>query len=365
MTFLEISICTLVFNRLKGVCEKTHIPINMKSGRMLFGVVDEKNCLKEGEIFVKISHDPFNETGETTEVIVGCKVVVTRMPCHHPGDVRLLNAVDRPELHHLVDCIVFPATGSRPHPTEMSGGDLDGDEYWTCWDENLTQNIKIIHSPGEYESPKKPVCQEEIDLTMMVNFILHILENIDKVGVLSKRHLAICAQDSPQNPTALELTKYINQALDFPKTGILTLTTTEFKHLNVADYPDFLQNAHKIKFHCNKVLGVLFRQIIEVLKFHQEFCQKPPLMIIDQELLMDGYKNCLHAAKFDYKNYCHKLDTILKLYDIGTESELITGCYFHQAEEKKSFDDQESAKTDYFSLRKETQAVFENRIANK
>lgn len=47
--------------------------------------------------------------------------MVTRNPCLHPGDVRRLVAVDTPALHHLVDCIVFPSVGPRPHPNEMSG----------------------------------------------------------------------------------------------------------------------------------------------------------------------------------------------------------------------------------------------------
>jgi RNA-dependent RNA polymerase len=53
------------------------------------------------------------------------------MPCLYPGDFRKLNAVNVPKLQSCIrDCIVFPSKGSRPHPSEMSGSDLDGDKYW-------------------------------------------------------------------------------------------------------------------------------------------------------------------------------------------------------------------------------------------
>jgi regulator of nonsense transcripts 1 len=46
-----------------------------------------------------------------------------------PGDLQKFKVVERPELAHLVDCIVFSAQGKRPAADMMSGGDLDGD---TC-----------------------------------------------------------------------------------------------------------------------------------------------------------------------------------------------------------------------------------------
>ncbi|CAF1208987.1 unnamed protein product, partial [Didymodactylos carnosus] len=86
---------------------KNKIPLVLNEGRNMFGVVDETGTLEYGE------------------------VVVAKMPCLYPGDVRKYTAVNVPELQTRIrDCIVFPIKGHRPHPNEMSGSDLDGDKYW-------------------------------------------------------------------------------------------------------------------------------------------------------------------------------------------------------------------------------------------
>ena len=68
---------------------------------------------------------------------------MTRNPCLNPGDLRLLQGVDRPELRHLHNVVVFSSKGERPTCNMMSGGDLDGDVYFVCWDQQLIQHLDV------------------------------------------------------------------------------------------------------------------------------------------------------------------------------------------------------------------------------
>lgn len=99
--------------------------ILVPSSRLLFGVCDHKDVLKPGECFVRVT---LNADGRP-RTITGINVLIARNPCLHPGDLRKLRAVDKPELSHLSDCIVFSTRGPRPAADMMSGGDLDGE---TC-----------------------------------------------------------------------------------------------------------------------------------------------------------------------------------------------------------------------------------------
>ncbi len=98
--------------------------IMVPKSRLLFGVCDSRNVLKEGECAVKVTMDGDGQP----MALKGMEILVTRNPCLHPGDLQKFSVVEKPELSHLTDCIVFPVRGKRPSADMMSGGDLDGDK---------------------------------------------------------------------------------------------------------------------------------------------------------------------------------------------------------------------------------------------
>ena len=99
--------------------------IMVPQSRLLYGICDSKDILREGECVVRVTMEGDGQPRQLS----GMEILVTRNPCLHPGDLQKFNAVARPELAHLIDCIVFPTRGRRPSADLMSGGDLDGD---TC-----------------------------------------------------------------------------------------------------------------------------------------------------------------------------------------------------------------------------------------
>ena len=94
------------------------------------------------------------------------KAVVARSPSYLLGDIRVLEMVHVPGLEHLgrkmlrhdlfkyicalVDCVVFPTNGRRPHADEMAGGDLDRDSFFVSWDERLVPSY--VRPAADYEA---------------------------------------------------------------------------------------------------------------------------------------------------------------------------------------------------------------------
>ncbi|KAL9044093.1 MAG: hypothetical protein Q9214_002747 [Letrouitia sp. 1 TL-2023] len=124
---VQSSIAKLVnreYNKTLNKRDEQRSRILIPQSRLLCGVCDPRNVLKEGECAIRITM----EKDGTPRTIVGTEVIVTRNPCLHPGDIQKFRAVQCLDLSHLVDCIVFSTRGRRPSADLMSGGDLDGDK---------------------------------------------------------------------------------------------------------------------------------------------------------------------------------------------------------------------------------------------
>ncbi|OAY66642.1 putative RNA-dependent RNA polymerase 2 [Ananas comosus] len=306
--------------------------IFVPKGRVLVGCLDEIGLLEYGQVYVRITLTKeelkdadqtfFHKVDETTAVIVG-KVVVTKNPCLHPGDIRVLEAVYDVQLDDmgLVDCVVFPQKGKRPHPNECSGGDLDGDLYFVCWDRRLVPDN--TDTPMDYTARRPRIMDHDEIQKFFVDYMIS-----DSLGIISTTHL-VYADSEPmkaRSPKCLELASLHSMAVDFAKTGA---PADMPRVLKPKEYPDFMERWDRSMYKSTGVLGKLYRavstHIEETLSFDTDFSNSIPEAAYDRDLEVEGFEAFLEAAQEFYDQYSEKLSSLMNYYGAEYEDEILTG----------------------------------------
>lgn len=179
---------------------KEKAKIIVEGGAFLLGCVDETDTLrgyevsttapgeecKEEElpqIFVQV---PSKEDPTRYNAIEGI-CLVGRNPSLHPGDIRVVQAVNVEALHHLRDVIVFPRTGVRDVPSMCSGGDLDGDDFFVIWDKEL-QPPEWNAEPMNYDPPEPAAQIKPVQVTDLMKFFVRFMKN-DSLPTIAHTHL--------------------------------------------------------------------------------------------------------------------------------------------------------------------------------
>ncbi len=145
--FLSSVVETVVLRELRLLKHKARIPI--EKGVTLFGIMDEYGFLDEGEVFITFEDLP----GTHYLDLDRRTVLLTRSPALHPGDIQVGRAVVPPDVHPLralSNCIVFSNHGVRDLPSQLSGGDLDGDIFNVIWDELAVSSCTRRSPPADY-----------------------------------------------------------------------------------------------------------------------------------------------------------------------------------------------------------------------
>lgn len=319
------SLLLAVYNSLiANLKSKSQIAVPEDSGRNMLGVLDETGTLEYGQVFVQFtslkSGDNTSRLKPVTRVITGT-VLVTKCPCLHPGDVRKFKAVDMPALHHIRDCIVFPAKGHRPHPNEMAGSDLDGDEYVVIAEKDLLfpgNNVEpMVFSDNALKADTPQDLDEE-----MISFTCNYIKN-DNIGLMSNAHLAWADQlpDGIFSQRCLSLAKKIATSLDFAKTGIPARMD---KIDRVYKYPEFMEKTGtKDTYRSSRVLGQLYRLNRGLVT--SGFCKCVEHRVRASVFEYPEWQRHEHAARLSKALYTELLSQILSRYGITSEAEVVTG----------------------------------------
>ncbi|KEH40641.1 RNA-directed RNA polymerase [Medicago truncatula] len=349
--FLSMMLQTFRASKLLELRQKTRIFI--PKGRAMMGVLDETRTLEYGEVFVQYS----NNREDSLSHVVNGKVVVAKNPCLYPGDVRVLKAVDVPALRHMVDCVVFPQKGHRPHPNECSGSDLDGDIYFVCWDSELIPPKTI--DPMEYDSAKPIVLDHDVEIEEVQKYFTDYILN-DCLGIIANAH-TVFADKEPGKAMAdpcVELAKLFSTAVDFPKTGIPAEIP---RGLFPTEYPDFMEKPDKPIYKSKNVIGKLFREIQgistkdgSITSFTLEVAKES----YDSDMEFEGFMDYVDDAFYHKTNYDYKLGNLMDYYGIKTEAEILSGNIMKMSKSFTKKRDADAITMAVRSLRKEARSWF-------
>lgn len=263
---------------LKYLKEKAKIVLDQ--GVCLLGCMDETGTLKGQfadskpkedasyeekvaalpEIFLQV---PRHEHGGKYEVIEGI-CILSRNPSLHPGDIRVVRAVNVPQLSHLQDVVVFPQTGDQDIPSMCSGGDLDGDDYLVVWDPDLIPD-EWFSAPMKYTSNKARDLDHDVTVDEITSFFVTYMKN-DCLPRIAHAHLAWAdrLEDGVNEEKCMKLAQLHSDAVDYNKTGNPAIMT---RSLTPRMWPHFMEKKGKPPsqvYKSPKILGQLYDAVERV-----------------------------------------------------------------------------------------------------
>ncbi|CAK7222103.1 hypothetical protein SBRCBS47491_004756 [Sporothrix bragantina] len=259
--FLRRATDAVILRELRLLKHKARMLV--PNGVTLFGVMDETGFLQEGEVY--IAFDAPNRGSKSRRFpgppANGAPVIVTRSPALHPGDIQMAcnthpplhdkNGRDHP-LRALNNCIVFSSYGVRDLPSQLSGGDLDGDIFNVIWDTAICGLPSLqMFEPADYPRQEainigRPVTTEDI-----ADFFIDFLRT-DHLGAIATRHMILADQlrNGTLDESCVKTAEMHSTAVDFSKTGI----PAELKNLPKANRsrPDFLSPGPIVQIYSHK-----------------------------------------------------------------------------------------------------------------
>ncbi|KAI1281576.1 RNA dependent RNA polymerase-domain-containing protein [Xylaria sp. FL0933] len=239
--FLCSVVEAVVLREVRLLKHKARIPV--ENGVTLFGVMDEFQYLADDEVFVTFD----KQEGHPEPNLHNRLVIVTRSPALHPGDIQIRRAIVPPlghPLRSLSNCIVFSQKGDRDLPSQLSGGDLDGDIYNVIWDPIAVDGCKREFEPADYPRVNPLDIGRNVRADDMTEFFVKFMAT-DQLGLIAIRHI-IFADLEPAGTISDKcklLAEMHSTAVDYSKTGIPTEMNKLALLTRIPHRPDFLAPA--------------------------------------------------------------------------------------------------------------------------
>lgn len=388
--FLYSCLHAIRSHHIYGLRKKARIFV--QDGAVLMGGIDETGLVPEGCVFVQVRRSRFGASSKSSfEPIVG-KVMVTKHPVMHPGDVRMLLAVDIPALRAHRNVILFSRKGSRPEADKMAGSDLDGDEFAVTWDPRLFLNANRAafdydgQSAGDNAATGLPSSDKERSEALLTHFFNHAQsDNLGQIAMLWQDYAAKNGADCGE---CVKLAELHSIAVDFPKSGIPAKLPRELC------IPRSQPRAHwrerkGVSFHCTTVIGKLYdeatgRVDTELMKKAEkavagrkkdqygqlvstaegawvgDYCERIYDASIPMRLGFTVEGEALIFANEQRHSYDRQVVTMMNRYRINSEGELFTGCIrkYHKYHKKRQHEFSEAVRRECREVRHSFRVAF-------
>lgn len=315
---------------IKYLKEKARIIV--EKGAFVFGCTDETQTLRGHtnkelpasgttlpldiddlpQIFLQVTD--LNDPSHTTVIEGVC--LVGRNPSHHAGDIRIVQAIDVPALHHLKDVVVFSQLGDRDVPGMCSGGDLDGDDFFVIWDKEFIPrqwNAEPMIPPATPSNNlRRPVRIEDV-----MGFFAMYMKN-DTLGQISNAHLAWAdwLPDSVKSEECKRLAELASMAVDYVKSGVPAVME---KGLRPKQWPHFMEK-HRSVYRSERIVGQLYDKVV-LVDFKPQYEMPFDRRVLDAH---PEHPEMLRKARQLKSQYDSAMLRIMAQYGVQTEFEVWT-----------------------------------------
>ncbi|KAH8171855.1 RNA dependent RNA polymerase domain-containing protein [Sarocladium implicatum] len=313
---------------LKLLKEKARIHVEQSA--FVIGCVDETGTLrghsssseginvKDPNILPQIFLQTVDPSTGKMFVLEGL-CVIGRNPSLHPGDIRVVQAVDNPKLRHTKNVVVFPSQGDKPLPSMLSGGDLDGDDFFVIWDPTLIPKI-WNWQPMDFTPAQPDELARDVNSLDLRQFFVQYMMN-DVLPLIAVAHLAWADELKPHSSVCLELAELHSQAVDYPKTG--KVVSWDKRKLWPKRWPHFMDRDSRRSYDSCQVLGLLYDNVTrEKIGFEPDWDHAFDRRVLSRYDLEEASLSAARRLKQDYDRAVRR---VLAQLSLRTEFELWTG----------------------------------------
>ena len=306
---------------------KNKARIYIQDSAYVIGIMDEYGILEYGQAFLRIRR-------KNLDLTLNKKCTIAKCPCLHPGDIRVLDFKcyiegDKSTYKYKVfdnyeNVLIFPSKGPRPHPNECSGSDLDGDNYFVFYDEDLIVDENKLSKPMNYSFSLKPLTKDNIQIKDVIEYFAEYT-NLNNLGLIGDAHLAICDRDpnGAKGRIPMKIARKFSRAVDAPKTGDEVILSEDEEPTK---FPHYMCKSTRKTYISKTIIGKLYDEINKTIDEVTKKKEKDNADFSDKQLIEgDGWEKFVVLGLVFYRDFFEEILNIMKKNEIKGESVLLTG----------------------------------------